>query len=529
MERTGGPHRKYIARTTSDGRIQLLEDHLKAVAGAAARSAGKIGAARAGEALGLLHDFGKYSAEFQSYIRRKTPDQDEEQTLGRGKVDHSTAGAQQIWRSLKDKGVTQGIAGEILALCSASHHSGLIDCVRPAGEEQLLRRIEKPEADSHLGEVWATAETSVAASARDLLDNTDTWEDVIGVLRRICQFGTSEVIRRFHAGMLARFLFSCLVDADHTDSAEFEIPLDGVLRQHGRHEKWDVLTERLEHALAQFSTAKAIDRLRRLVSEECRDAATRPPGIYTLTVPTGGGKTLASLRFALHHAAKWQMDRVIYVGPYTSIIDQNAEAARRILEPTGCEFASVVLEHHSNLTPTEMTDRSRVLCENWDAPIVFTTAVQFLEALFGAGTRGARRMHQTAKAVLIFDEVQTLPVRCVHLFNNAVNFLVQQCGSTALLCTATQPLLDKVDARKGAIALNANAELMSDAPLLFESVKRQQVVYRRKPGGWEHTEVAELAAAEANRAGSCLVVVNTKGQARSIYSECCAAAPDLQV
>jgi CRISPR-associated endonuclease/helicase Cas3 len=249
-------------------------------------------------------------------------------------------------------------------------------------------------------------------------------------------------------------------------------------------------------------------------------ASVRPKGTYLLTVPTGGGKTLASLRFALNHAAKWSMDRIIYVSPYTSIIDQNAKVVRNILEPCGTEFASVVLEHHSNLTPLRQTWKSKVLCENWDSPIVFTTAVQVLEALFGSGTRAVRRMHQMANSVLIFDEIQTLPVRCVHLFNNAVNFLVEQCGSSVVLCTATQPLLHRVDSSKGAIRIRENAEIMPDVPALFAQIIRYQTYDRRKPGGWEHPEAAQLAIDETRRAGSCLVVVNTKREALSIFKEC---------
>lgn len=156
------------------------------------------------------------------------------------------------------------------------------------------------------------------------------------------------------------------------------------------------------------------------------------------------------------------MDRVIYVIPFTSIIDQNAEIARGILEPKGTKLGSVVLEHHSNLTPEEQSWRGKILAENWDAPVVYTTSVQLLEALFGAGTRGARRMHQLANAILIFDEIQTLPINCVHLFNNAINFLVEQCGSTVVLCTATQPLLDQVESKKGALRIPAGNELMPD-------------------------------------------------------------------
>ena len=151
-------------------------------------------------------------------------------------------------------------------------------------------------------------------------------------------------------------------------------------------------------------------------------------------------RRLASLRFALHHARRWSMDRVIYVSPYISIADQNAQVVREVLEPAGCDFASIVLEHHSSLTPDKESWRGSVLAENWDAPVVFTTAVQVLEALFGGGTRSARRLHALANAVIVFDEVQTLPVRMIHLFNNAVNFLVEQCGGERSCCVRRRNL-----------------------------------------------------------------------------------------
>ena len=223
------------------------------------------------------------------------------------------------------------------------------------------------------------------------------------------------------------------------------------------------------------------------------------------------------------------MDRVIYVSPYTSIIDQNAKVVRDILEPEGTEFASVVLEHHSNLTPVQQTWKSKILSENWDAPVVFTTAVQLLEGLFGSGTRAVRRMHQMARSVLIFDEIQTVPVRCVHLLNNAMNFLVEQCGSTVVLCTATQPLLHEVDFDKGALRLSDNAEIMSDVPGLFGKVHRYETYDRRKPGGWGHDEAAQLAIGETRRAASCLVVVNTKREALSIFKECRSRAGEAAV
>ncbi len=179
------------------------------------------------------------------------------------------------------------------------------------------------------------------------------------------------------------------------------------------------------------------------------------------------------------------MDRVIYVSPYISIADQNAQVVREVLEPKECDFASIVLEHHSNLTEEKESWRGSVLAETWDAPVVFTTAVQVIEALFGGGTRSVRRLQEPTKAVIVFDEVQTLPVRSIHLFNNSVNFLVEQCGKSVVLCTATQPLLHQVDARKGAIRLKPDAELMPNRPQLFRDLRRYETFDKtNKPGGW---------------------------------------------
>jgi len=172
-------------------------------------------------------------------------------------------------------------------------------------------------------------------------------------------------------------------------------------------------------------------------------------GVFTLTVPTGGGKTLASLRFALHHANKHKLDRLIFIIPYTSIIDQNARVVRDILEVDKRDQGKFVLEHHSNLLPELQNWKTKILSENWDAPIIYTTSVQFLETLFSGGTRSARRMHQLARSVIVFDEIQTLPIKTIHLFCNAINFLTTHCHSSVVLCTATQPLLNKVNKKKG--------------------------------------------------------------------------------
>ncbi len=523
-----------IIAHTRDGEHQSLESHLQGVAALSGRAASKLGLGDAGELVGLLHDLGKYSQAFQAYIQSATgilnPDEDEEYvdaSVLKGKIDHSSAGAQYIWNTLSKKGALEERIAQILALCVASHHSGLIDCLDAEGEDNFSRRMAKPTQKTHLDEVGRIADSEIFARANEILGKPELVTEVRRVIGKILS-NNREIHKGKHRnaqqqiGLAVRYLFSSLIDADRIDTANFEHKRVKSYRQNGDYFEWPVLIERLERTLAAMPPTRPIDHLRRDISQHCLDAASRSGGTYTLTVPTGGGKTLASLRFALHHAALRKLDRIIYVIPFTSIIEQNAQVVRDILEPTdvSADQGKIVLEHHSNITPEQQTWREKILCENWDAPVVYTTMVQLLEALFGAGTRGARRMHQLANAVLIFDEVQTLPIKCTHLFNNAINFLTEQCNSTVVLCTATQPLLHKVSVEKGAIRLAEKHEIMPDVHQLFADLKRVDVCDQRKPGGWDIAEVAQLALDELARAGSCLVIVNTKRAAQGIFERC---------
>jgi len=527
----------YIAHVRSNGDRQTLQDHLCGVGAKASTHAAKIGLGAHGELIGLLHDLGKYSDAFQVYIKSATSilnqDEDEEFVDAdrlRGRIDHSTAGAQMVWRELEKRGPLGQIVGQMLALCIASHHSGLIDCLssdrQSLGDDVFTRRMQKADERSHLAEVWSKVDAAVRERVESLLADSRVVTGLQAGLARIVSAAPDKtdkgLVAQQQIGLLVRFLFSCLIDADRLDTAIFEKPRANRHRPQGNYTDWTTLIDRLENHLVGLKPRDPIDPLRRDISQHCLTGAARECGIFTLSVPTGGGKTLASLRFALHHAARHKIDRIIYVIPFTSIIDQNAEVVRAILEPKGGAAGQgrIVLEHHSNLTPEVQGWRDKILTENWDAPVIYTTMVQFLETLFGAGTRGARRMHQLANAVLIFDEIQSLPVNCVHLFNNAINFLVDHCGSTVVLCTATQPLLDKVDTNQGAIRLTPNSELMPDVGALFANLKRVDVINQHKPGGWTQEEVATLAREETRDAGSCLVIVNTKKAAQAVYRLC---------
>ncbi len=528
-----GKSMQYIAHSH-----QTLEEHLWGVAELAKSHAERIGMGNYGELLGLLHDFGKYSAEFQKYITdaikkndpQFNPDEDEDfedPTGKKGKIDHSTAGAQFLSHKNESSNAHM-ILGQLLALCLVSHHSGLINCITTDNSgiwDSYSKRLSKNDNRTHMHECTKNADKHIVERLNTILTDKSFTKPFEEMCRDIMSTSPERTplstVAQFQIGLLVRFLFSSLIDADRQDTADTEKPKTAQHRQQGDYRLWKELIERLEIKYKTFETSNRVDEVRKEVSTHCLHAATRPKGLFTLTVPTGGGKTLASLRFALRHAKEHDMDRIIYIIPFTSIIDQNAQVVREILEPEECpeDTGKIVLEHHSNIGADTQSWKEKLLTENWDAPVVYTTMVQFLEAFFGAGTRGARRMHQLAKAVIIFDEIQTLPIRCVHIFNNAINFLVNHCGSTVVLCTATQPLLGSVDEKKGALTLSGKNELMPDVSRLFVDLKRVHVHDCRKSPGWTYPEIASLAVGQVKENGSCLVVVNTKKAARIIFEE----------
>ncbi len=547
----------YIAHVRkSDGQPQSLQTHLTETADIAKLLAAKLDLDQAGELLGLMHDFGKYSQDFQEYIKSVTginPDADDYVLPNGKKIDHSTAGAQWVYRELRKFGAAQGVGelfGQMLGLCIASHHGeGLIDCLDGEGNPKWIERFNKTDELTHLTECEQNADEAVQQKARELAGENLIRSLLKAVKPILSDQTTNSKIKEFYLGCLTRFLFSCLIDADRVNSSDFEWEAQKEVRRLTEKPDWQSAIDKLETHLASFENRYPIDEIRRKISDDCLKRAADSQGIYTLTVPTGGGKTLASLRYALHHAQKHNLDRIIYIIPYTSIIDQNAEEVRKIYcldlkEDENGEFHSCrkcsecekwVLEHHSNLEPEKQSWQDKLLSENWDKPIVFTTMVQFLDAWFGGGTRGARHIHPMTNSVLIFDEIQTLPVKCVHLFCNVLNWLTTFGKSTAVLCTATQPLLGESGlqnfpegkresiAARGLLRLPENAEIMGkhqDLDKLFADLSRVEIRFNEKAGGWNVQEAGAFLLEQFQTAPSCLFIVNTKKWAQELYQYC---------
>ena len=509
-----------------DASKHSVKTHLLETSLFAKKFADKIGLDLIGELLGLLHDLGKYSFEYQYYIKSAVGllCQGDKNYVDakklRGQIDHSTAGAQWINEALRDAVKINKLTSEIVSLCVLSHHSGLIDVFDIAGEDKFSERLNKDFTLTHYYEAQEKIDPSISTRISELI-KTDKKNDQLRSFISKAHGFYSEPLRQFSKGLLARFLFSSLVDADRLSTANFENPEDKKLRYLGNYPDWQKLIDCFEQI--SFEIKNEVDRKRCEISSSCRQRASDKQGLYYLTVPTGGGKTFSSLRFALHHAKKYELDRIIYVIPYTSIIDQNASEVANIFDSISRE---IVLEHHSNLVPEKDTYRNRILSENWDAPIVFTTSVQLLETLFGGGTRSVRRMHQLAKSVIIFDEIQTLPIKTVHLFNNAINFLTDLCFSTVIFCTATQPLLHGVESSKGAVPYSDAMEIV-DYPPLFDALKRVKVQDCQKSGGWTEEDLTERVKVLLQNKGSVLVVTNTKTTAKRLYESCKALSENV--
>ena len=475
---------------------QPLGAHLQEVSRLASSRAQKFGAGRLGGLIGLLHDLGKYAREFQAYI------------AGQGSSpDHATAGAKEIQKLAAAAG-TERIAALIGAYCIAGHHCGLGNW---RGERALSDRLKKeiPVIDP----VW---ERELTPEASNLFPKP---------------FRRHENRDRgaFQVAMLGRMLFSCLIDADRRDTECFYARAE----RQGIDREWPALTAILNNLIARFdahlaeitsrSAGSPLGQLRAEILAHTRSKATLPRGVFTLDVPTGGGKTLASLGFALDHAKVRGMDRIVYGIPFTSIIDQTAEIFRAVLGD------GIVLEHHSAIDDErqdrrrddeegerDLRDKMRLAMEDWAAPVIVTTNVQLFESLFASRASRCRKLHNLVNAVIILDEAQTIPLPLLRPCVAALDELTRNYGCSVVLCTATQPAL-KAPRFAGGFDLSPGRELAPDPPALARKLKRVTLAIRAEPNT-DADLVGEIAAVD-----QALVIVNSRRHALDLYKAAKAA------
>jgi CRISPR-associated endonuclease/helicase Cas3 len=467
---------------------QPLAEHLENVARLAAEMAAPLGLDKAARIAGQLHDLGKYTAAFQCRLAGADVS-----------VDHSTAGAVKLAElaSGHDKGIAELIAYAILG-----HHAGLPDRFNESAS-CFNRRVEKPLAEldpAWQEELQVDASGLLPAFAAGLSKDPDE--------------------AAFQYSVMARMIFSCLVDADFQDTEAYYTRLEG--RQVDR--QWQGLQKLLPSFIAKFDAHmsamtpadSSLNSLRAEILAHVRSKAGEGPGLFTMTVPTGGGKTLASLGFALDHAQLHGHSRIIYAIPFTSIIDQTATIFRGILGD------GHVLEHHSGIDeetfdrdrPREARDKLKLAMEDWAAPVIVTTNVQFFESLFAARTSRARKLHNIAGSVIILDEAQTIPRHLLRPCMRMLDELALNYGCTIVLCTATQPALDQRNLG-GGLPLEGR-ELAPDPHRLASNLRRTRIVH----AGPMNNEALIAALAEEPQ---CLVIVNSRKHALEVFREAEAA------
>ncbi|MBA4287272.1 MAG: CRISPR-associated endonuclease Cas3'' [Xanthomonadaceae bacterium] len=500
---TAEPSRELpVARyTTAGGQLvpQPLHMHLHGVAARARSFAEPFGASALGHLGGLWHDLGKYAPDWQRFIREacgadrpNAEDAHLENDHPRRKgPDHSAAGALHALASL-------GPIGPVLAQIIAAHHSGLYNGF------DLQQRLTQPEAPDHLSRALAGGIDMTILDAHR------------GQVPAFTLAACTDITPGSYA-LWVRMLFSCLIDADRLDSEAFGNDAKASRLREGFPTPGRLLPD-FNKYMARFAPDTPVKRLRAEVLADCRRVARDAQGLFTLTVPTGGGKTLASLAFALEHAARHGLKRVIYVIPYTSIIEQTADVFRGI-SPA---FADAVIEHHSNAEDSDdgpkserQGERLKLATENWDVPVIVTTSVQFFESLFAAKTGRCRKLHNVCESVVVLDEAQLLPPPFLQPIVDVLNLLTRHYKTTVVLSTATQPALAST-ARFGSRfrGLDTPREIVADVDRLYRDLKRVEV---HLPADSAQCSSWADIAARMSADEDALAIVSRRADARALW------------
>jgi CRISPR-associated endonuclease/helicase Cas3 len=463
---------------------QTLEAHLQGTAKLAAEFAEDFDSREWGYALGMLHDTGKGTMEWQAYLcgnsgYNEEASSENEHTPRR--CEHSAPGAK-LAEELFGKG-----KGRFLSYCIAGHHAGLPDWT--GSQSSLQFRIHNAESGGISGELKKLLAPFCPKSHPWKFEN-----------------------KGLDLSLWIRMLFSCLIDADRLDTERYMQP-EKIAKREGYgtiaelHKNF--LSYMQEKTKASAGANQSVYAARQRVLADCVDAAELEPGFFSLTVPTGGGKTLSSMAFALAHAEKYHKKRIIYGIPYTFIFEQNAGVFREVFGD------DEVLEHHSSLDPDESKERSRLAAENWDAPIIVTTTVQLYESLFSAKAGRCRKLHNIANSVIILDEAQLVPIEFLEPIIAVLRLLVEHYKVTVVLCTATQPVFEKQDQfpEFPGLAKGTVREIISNVNDLYNALKRVtlELPQERAPVDWR--ELAdELSGYE-----QVLCVVSDRRSCRELH------------
>lgn len=513
---------EYLAHYDEAGNIQTLKSHIEGVADLAVREGDKLGIGHIMQIITLSHDIGKFSDDFQQYLREAVEEGRRED------VNHSSAGAE-IWMSKYIGAAGQeSIKAFLEMICyTISAHHGMYDLISREEEDIFERRLQAigEEELKIVFEGWREELDITSSRMNEMLDMA--WREYKDVFLKefIEESGKNSAEYFFYIGCFERLLLSMQIDADWTDTAGAmdEGEKEEILTPKEVYEQaWDnygLYMQKLQQkAEVKASTEKErkINGIRSQIQEECLDFTRYDTGIYCLPIPTGAGKTLTSLGYALkfakeHLGNKDEVERIFYISPYISITEQNAQV---IKEAVG--NPEWVLEHHSNVVNSD--DKEWNIETSWEERIISTTMVQFLNTLFSDRKKCIRRFHKLKNSIVILDEIQSLPVKAIHTFNLMINFLNRICHTNLILCTATQPMLD-APCVKRKIRYSEPRNMIADLNLKFEQFERVQI--EAKLSGSKDTidSLAEQIKKEFLRVRSVLVIFNKKKPVADLFDK----------
>lgn len=516
----------YIAHIRSkDKQIQALAEHTENVAKLCSQSCAKIGLPHLGYLIGLLHDMGKANTRFATYL--------ESRVLGKpcpytkGSIHHAPVGAiyaYETWYRPEESYANRGTA-QIIAMVVLAHHSGLYDVFDPEKKSPFLNTMERDKEElcytESVQNFWdevCDADALTKEYVQAVQEVAKIYSTIKNLPKKQPESGagtntnsdtvTDNEEKSILRSLVTRMVLSALVDADRWDSACFDYGMDPFIAFEPPIPKWQQAYTSLENHLSSFSHTSEVDTIRQEISDTCAKAAQTDAKLYRLTVPTGGGKTLSSLRFAIAKAMQDpEIERILYPIPFNTISDQNAKDTHDALGDT-----LPILEHHGNVSYEDKTDdeieEHKKLTERWDTKgIIFTSVVQFMNALYRAENTHARRMHHLAHSLLIFDEIQALPKKCTRLFEIAIDFLIQICGCTVILCTATQPCLT---------FRTVPRDILPAYESYYTRLKRTQLINETK-NERSNEEAIEKIITMVEKYRAVLMIVNTKKEAAQLY------------
>ena len=491
---------------------QSLFEHIQQTASFCSQFSAEMGLEAVGMLCGLLHDMGKYQPKFQTYLKEA---QEKESygisdTYAKSGIDHGVYGGKYLWEQHPEaKGISQ-LTRDLICTVVTYHHGGLPDSLNQKQQIPMLQRFQK---------ITATEAESVYALyfAEHSKTQLDTLFEKSCTEMKVFFQKLPKLHKSFCCGLLLKTIYSCLVDADRLDSYLFT--LETPPKQENAESPFFRYAERLEEKQKAFAPSSsgnqrmdALNQKRSQISDACKAFAACPDGIYTLTVPTGGGKTFASLRFALQHSIqdeKHPKKKIFYIMPYTTIVEQNAQAVRDFI---GCK--EDLLEYHSNLAEENKNVGFQLISERFDAPIIFTTMVQFLNAFYAKGNDNIRRLHQFQNSVIVFDEIQALPLKCIGLFYGTLEYLRDCLHTTSILCTATQPDFDFIEKTQN---IQLNGEIIPHVTQLYQDLKRMEIIDRTTET-MTCAETADFIITLKQKHPSVLLVLNKIQTAEKIFT-----------